>query len=168
MSLKRIVRSYTPTTKALDTVEEQAKAIQEVYDQVREFYDYLDSPEFNASLKGEKGDKGEQGPQGIQGETGPQGPQGPHGPAGYNGVSVVSITKTSSNGLVDTYTITYSNGTSRPQYTIKDFIFQTTSSNGTLIYKNYPYKTYYNYIFLQYNLLQMDHNLHLLFYLLLQ
>ncbi|MCQ2814956.1 MAG: CotH kinase family protein [Bacilli bacterium] len=48
------------------------------------------------------------GPQGIQGEVGPQGPAGQDG---RDGVSVVSIEKTSSDGLVDTYTISYSNGT---------------------------------------------------------
>ncbi|MBP5574518.1 MAG: leucine-rich repeat protein [Bacilli bacterium] len=60
-----------------------------------------------------KGEQGSQGNQGSQGDTGPQGPQGPQGQAGQNGqdgVSVVSIVKTSSEGLVDTYTITYSDG----------------------------------------------------------
>ena len=42
-----------------------------------------------------RGDRGEQGEQGIQGETG-------------NGI--VSIEKTSTSGLVDTYTITFDNG----------------------------------------------------------
>lgn len=39
-----------------------------------------------------------------------QGPKGDTGPSGSDGVSVVSIEKTSSDGLIDTYTITYSNG----------------------------------------------------------
>ncbi len=39
------------------------------------------------------------------------GAQGEQGPAGRNGVSIVSIAKTSSDGLVDTYTIIYSDGT---------------------------------------------------------
>ena len=39
------------------------------------------------------------------------GQQGQKGDQGDPGISVVSIEKTSSNGLVDTYTITYSNGT---------------------------------------------------------
>ena len=43
-------------------------------------------------------------------KVGPQGPQGEQGEPGTNGVSVVSIEKTSSDGLVDTYTITYSDG----------------------------------------------------------
>ena len=48
------------------------------------------------------------GPQGPQGEPGIQGLPGPNG---QDGVSVVSIIKTSSDGLVDTYTITYSDNT---------------------------------------------------------
>ena len=50
------------------------------------------------------------------GQTGPQGPKGDPGQNGINGekgndgVSVVSIIKTSTSGLVDTYTITYSDG----------------------------------------------------------
>jgi len=54
----------------------------------------------------QQGERGPVGPQGEQGETGPQ------GPAGHDGVSVISIDKTSSDGLVDTYTIFYSDGTS--------------------------------------------------------
>lgn len=54
----------------------------------------------------QQGERGPVGPQGEQGEIGPQ------GPAGQDGVSVVSIDKTSSDGLVDTYTIFYSDGTS--------------------------------------------------------
>lgn len=54
----------------------------------------------------QQGERGPAGPQGEQGETGPQ------GPAGQDGVSVISIDKTSSDGLVDTYTIFYSDGTS--------------------------------------------------------
>ena len=46
-------------------------------------------------------------PQGATGETGQTGPQGPEGPTG-NGI--VSITKTGTSGLVDTYTITFTNG----------------------------------------------------------
>ena len=47
---------------------------------------------------------------GQQGATGEQGETGPAGPKGDDGVSIVSIIKTSSDGLVDTYTITYSDG----------------------------------------------------------
>ena len=57
-----------------------------------------------------KGDQGPQGPQGPAGPNGPQGPNGPTGATGENGVGINSITQTSTSGLVDTYTITYSNG----------------------------------------------------------
>ena len=56
--------------------------------------------------KGEKGDQGEPGAQGIQGEKGEKGDQGEPG----NGI--VSIEKTGSDGLVDTYTILFTDGTS--------------------------------------------------------
>ena len=43
--------------------------------------------------------------------VGPQGPQGETGQRGEDGVSIVSVDLTSSDGLVDIYTITYSDGT---------------------------------------------------------
>ena len=48
---------------------------------------------------------GPMGPAGVQGEIGPQ------GPSGEDGISIISIEKTSTEGNIDTYTITYSNGT---------------------------------------------------------
>lgn len=51
------------------------------------------------------------GPQGPQGETGPQGADGLPGQDGEDGVGIVSITKTGTSGLVDTYTITYTDST---------------------------------------------------------
>ena len=57
--------------------------------------------------KGDKGDTGEQGPQGEKGDKGDTGEQGPQGEAG-NGIS--KIEKTGTEGFVDTYTITYTNG----------------------------------------------------------
>ena len=51
------------------------------------------------------GQQGEQGPAGQQGEQGVQGEKGDDG----NGIA--SIIKTSSEGLVDTYTITFTDGT---------------------------------------------------------
>lgn len=51
------------------------------------------------SIRGEQGEQGIQGIQGIQGETGQAG----------NGIA--SITKTATAGLVDTYTILFTNGT---------------------------------------------------------
>lgn len=56
--------------------------------------------------QGPQGETGPQGPQGVQGETGPQ------GPTGATGNGIVSISKTSTSGLVDTYTILFTNGTS--------------------------------------------------------
>ena len=53
---------------------------------------------------------GQQGPSGNRGPQGSQGEQGPAGENGVDGISIVSIAKTGSNGLVDSYTITYSNG----------------------------------------------------------
>ena len=55
--------------------------------------------------KGEQGEQGEQGVQGIQGETGSKGDTGDTG----NGIE--SIEKTATVDLVDTYTITYTDGT---------------------------------------------------------
>lgn len=46
---------------------------------------------------------------GVQAE-GPQGDDGPQGPAGPTGNGIASITKTGTSGLIDTYTITYTNG----------------------------------------------------------
>lgn len=59
---------------------------------------------FITDFSGATGIQGEQGPQGQQGIQGPQGVQGEAG----NGI--ISVTKTSTSGLVDTYTILYTNG----------------------------------------------------------
>ena len=48
---------------------------------------------------------------GPQGPTGPTGPTGPQGPTGPTGNGIVSITKTGTFGLVDTYTILFTDGT---------------------------------------------------------
>ena len=50
------------------------------------------------------------GVQGEPGATGATGPEGPEGPAGPTGNGIASIAKTGTNDLVDTYTITYTNG----------------------------------------------------------
>ena len=86
--IKKIIKDYTPSWQALDTPKEQAKAIQDLYDQMREFYSWFSSPEFNASVKGAKGDQGEPGevgPQGIPGRDGANGQVGPQGPRGLKG-----------------------------------------------------------------------------------
>lgn len=87
--------------------------------------------------KGDKGERGEQGIQGIQGEQGVQGIQGPRGfqgevgprgekgergytgPIGPKGVGVVSTELVSTVGLVKTYRMNYSDGTSYT-YQIRD------------------------------------------------
>ena len=58
-------------------------------------------------VDGEKGDKGDKGDTGSQGDKGDQGDKGEDG---TDGVSIVSIEKTSTEGNIDTYTITYSDG----------------------------------------------------------
>jgi hypothetical protein len=50
-------------------------------------------------------------PKGPQGATGATGADGADGQDGADGVGIASITKTGTSGLVDTYTITYTNGT---------------------------------------------------------
>jgi uncharacterized repeat protein (TIGR02543 family) len=62
------------------------------------------------NIKGEQGEPGQDGEDGQNGSNGQTGPQGPAGSDGEDGVSIVSITKTNSEGLIDTYTITYSDG----------------------------------------------------------
>lgn len=58
---------------------------------------------------GIQGPQGERGPQGVQGEQGIPGVQGPQGIQGVAGVGITSITKTSTSGNVDTYTILFTN-----------------------------------------------------------
>ena len=60
------------------------------------------------SCNGEKGDTGEPGPKGDKGDTGDKGDKGD---TGDTGVSIESIRKTETNGLVDTYTVTFTDGT---------------------------------------------------------
>lgn len=86
--LKKIIKSQAPNTKVLNSIERQAKVIQEIYDQVIEFHRWLTSSEFKNTVKGEKGDKGapgERGVAGLRGEVGPTGPIGPQGPKGAKG-----------------------------------------------------------------------------------
>ena len=62
---------------------------------------------FVSDFSGAMGIQGEQGIQGIQGIQGEQGIQGIQGETG-NGIA--TIQKTSTSGLIDTYTITYTDG----------------------------------------------------------
>lgn len=68
-------------------------------------------PKGDTGAKGDKGDKGDTGATGATGATGPQGPQGEKGDKGDNGNGIVSVIKTGTSGAVDTYTITFTNGT---------------------------------------------------------
>ena len=70
-------------------------------------------PQGEQGIQGIQGVQGERGPQGAIGATGPQGPQGIQGiqgPTGATGNGIVSTEKTGTSGLVDTYTITYTDG----------------------------------------------------------
>lgn len=60
---------------------------------------------------GAQGPKGDPGERGATGATGPTGPPGPAGADGDDGRGIVSITKTGTSGLVDTYTIAYTDET---------------------------------------------------------
>lgn len=88
---QKIIRDYTPDYKALDTLDKQTKVIQDLYDQVNEFYRFISEPAFRAEIKGEKGAQGEQGERGHdgakgdKGATGDPGPQGATGPRGATG-----------------------------------------------------------------------------------
>ena len=60
---------------------------------------------------GPTGPAGAAGATGATGPAGPVGPAGPAGPAGTDGRGIQNITGPVSNGLADTYTITYTDGT---------------------------------------------------------
>jgi len=82
---RKIIRDYTPDYKALDTLDKQTKTIQDLYDQVSEFYRFLSEPAFRAEIKGEKGPQGEQGERGHAGAKGDKGATGDPGPQGFPG-----------------------------------------------------------------------------------
>lgn len=73
--------------------------------------------EWLVSLKGATGEQGVQGIQGIKGDTGSAGATGADGADGTNGSDgedgrgISNIAKTSTSGLVDTYTITFTDNT---------------------------------------------------------
>ena len=77
-----------------------------------------------ASCEGKQGEKGEKGDKGDTGAQGEKGDKGNTGAAGADGVGIAKIEKTSSDGNVDTYTITLTNGTT---YTFT----VTNGTNGT-------------------------------------
>ena len=61
--------------------------------------------------RGVKGDTGATGATGATGEKGDKGDKGDTGATGATGNGIYSIAKTGSQGLVDTYTITFTDGT---------------------------------------------------------
>ena len=66
---------------------------------------------------GATGPQGETGPQGPKGDTGATGATGATGPKGDTGNGIASVVKTATSGLVDTYTITFTNGNTT-QFTV--------------------------------------------------
>ena len=82
---RKIIRDYTPDYKALDTLDKQTKTIQDLYDQVNEFYRFISEPAFRAEIKGEQGPQGEQGERGHDGAKGDKGATGDPGPQGFPG-----------------------------------------------------------------------------------
>lgn len=66
----------------------------------------------SCGVKGPAGPKGDPGEAGLNGKDGSDGKNGSDGQNGKDGVSIVSITKIGTEGLVDTYRITFSDGTS--------------------------------------------------------
>lgn len=85
------------------------------------------------NIKGEKGEQGKQGVQGIQGNPGNQGIQGEPGTDGVDGTGIESIAKTATSGLVDTYTIALTDGTSYT-FTVTNGQNGSGSSDGGTIY----------------------------------
>lgn len=79
-----------------------------------DFVAWLKGPQGEPGQKGEQGPKGDQGIPGPQGEPGVPGPQGEHGAPGVPGPAgngITYISKTGTEGNVDTYTIYFTNGT---------------------------------------------------------
>lgn len=62
------------------------------------------------NYRGEKGDTGATGQTGATGEKGEKGDKGDTGSTGATGNGISSIVKTGTSGLVDTYTITFTDG----------------------------------------------------------
>lgn len=86
--------------------------------------------------KGDQGEKGDKGSQGAKGDQGEKGDKGDQGEKGANGVSVESIEKTGTQGTVDTYTITFSDG-NKTTFTVtngkdgKDITISSVEKTGT-------------------------------------
>ena len=69
--------------------------------------------EWLESLKGSDGTDGAKGDKGDKGDTGARGLKGDKGDTGADGVGIVDIAKTNTSGLIDTYTITLTDGTTK-------------------------------------------------------
>ncbi len=82
--------------------------------------------EWLSSLQGEKGEPGEKGEKGEKGDRGLQGPKGEVGPTG---IGITGISKTGTDGWIDTYTVTYSDGTSSS--------FTVTNGSGDMAQTDY-------------------------------
>ena len=116
-----------------------------------------ENPSLEFAFSNLKGEKGEQGLQGPQGAIGPQGPRGADGTVSFNDLSpsqreslvgngITSIEKTSSSGVVDTYTISYTkkgpdtftitNGGISNIDELDDVTIETPSNGDMLIYNS--------------------------------
>lgn len=146
--IKRTIKRYTPNYKVLDTPIEQARAIQDLYDQVRIFYDYLNDPNFDKDHMGIPGPQGPPGEQGIPGIPGSPGNQGPTGEKGDRGMSSFEVWKTipgNEDKTIDDYfnEIKFDpsalHGNSEIVEILEDIIFSETIDNNTqltIIYIN--------------------------------
>ena len=85
---------------------------------------WIGDTDTGVDANGIKGDTGATGAPGAQGPQGEKGDKGDTGAQGADGVGIAKIEKTSSDGNVDTYTITLTNGTT---YTFT----VTNGTNGT-------------------------------------
>ena len=77
-----------------------------------------------------RGLKGDTGNTGAKGDTGDTGAKGDKGDKGETGTGIASIEKTGTSGLVDTYTITYTDGTTQ-EYTVTNGASATLPAGGT-------------------------------------
>lgn len=85
--------------------------------------------------KGDKGDKGDTGEKGEDGKDGEKGEKGEKGDKGSDGLSVkvLSVQKTKTEGLTDTYTIFFSDGTTT-EFTVTNGGVPYIGENGNWWY----------------------------------
>ena len=91
---------------------------------------------FITDFSGATGIQGPQGPQGIQGIQGEQGVQGPQGETGATGNGIATVAKTGTQDNVDTYTITFTNG-STTTFTVTNS--DMTEKNAVSMFSNAVY-----------------------------